>query len=227
MNEAQITQTAISWVRRARAGDQVAMAALKKARVDVESGRATAQARVAYQAAAKYIKANPTGKLAADARKLGAPAEMSAEATLVNTDPVAMLRKRRTDERPAMPRGYLRGLDNPDKITDTIIGAARYRDGMGACVVALAAGEPITSRTVTEIGASNFTTDARSAAFMHGAQFSGESDWNETAPQLPRDLRPCMLVGQCIGRAAKLQAVREPDSSISDYDPVIGWELGE
>lgn len=227
MNEAQVVQTAISWVRRARAGDQVAMAALKKTRVDVESGRATPQERIAFQAAAKYIKANPTSKIKSTAAKLGAPVEMSAEAILVDADAVSMLRKKSGDTRPFLPRGYLRGLDDPSKVADTVIGAARYRDGVGACVVTLAGSEPLTPETVATMGPVLFNTEAQGAAFAHGAQFSGEDDWNDTAPRLPRDLRPCMLVGQCIGRAMKLQALRQPDSSISDYDPLIGWELGE
>lgn len=227
MNEAQVAQTAVSWVKRARAGDQVAMAALKKTRIEVESGKANARTKLAYQAAAKYIKSNPTSKIKSTAAQLGAPVEMSSEAILVDADAVSMLRKKGSDNRPFMPRGYLRNIDDPSKVAETVIGAQKYRDGMGACVVALAGGEPLTPESVARMGPVLFTTESQGAAFAHGAQFSGEADWNEAAPALPRDLRPCLLVGQCVGRAMRLQALRQPDSSISDYDPIIGWELGE
>lgn len=227
MNDAQVAAQAVSWVNRARAGDQVAMADLKKARILVESGKANRRTKIVFEAAAKYIKSNPASGVTAAAQKLGAPAEMSNEAILVDADAVSMLRKKGSDGRPFMPRGYLRNIDDPTKVADAIIGAQRYRDGMGACVVAMAGGETLTPESVAKMGPVLFALEAQGAAFVHGAQFSGEADWNETAPQLPRDLRPCLLVGQCVGRAMRLQALRQPDSSISDYDPVIGWELGE
>jgi hypothetical protein len=33
--------------------------------------------------------------------------------------------------------------------------------------------------------------------------------------------------GKVVGMARKLQAVRMPGSRISDYSPMVGWELGE
>lgn len=33
--------------------------------------------------------------------------------------------------------------------------------------------------------------------------------------------------GKIVAKARKLQAVREPNSRVSDYSPIIGWELGE
>lgn len=227
MNATQVAQTAVSWVRRARAGDQVAMAALRKTRVDVESGKATPQERIAYQAASKYIKANPVGKSSSEARRLGAPVEMSAEGALVDADATTMLRRRRADNRPPIPRGLLRGLGNAETLAETVMGASQYKDGTGACVVALAAGAPLVPAAIDQISTGSKFGEPQSAAFAHGARFCGEADWAEAAPAMPRELRPCMLVGQCVGRAAKLQALRQPDSTISDYDPIIGWELGE
>lgn len=225
MNEAQVTQTAVSWVRRARAGDQVAMAALKKARIDVETGKATPRTRLAYQAAAKYIRTHPAEKYTAAARQLGAPVEMSSEATLLtDSDATAMLRRKRTDDKkPPLPKGYLQILNDPSQLHAAVIGAAQYRDGVGAAVVALAAGEPISKHKVRQLG--GIYPAAKGAAFMHGAQFSGEDDWNAAAPKMPRDLQACMLVGQCVGRAYKLQQLRREESDINDWDPVVGWEL--
>ena len=36
-----------------------------------------------------------------------------------------------------------------------------------------------------------------------------------------------MMMGESFGMAQKIQAVRLPNSKISDFDPATGWELGE
>ena len=225
--KSQLTKVAISWVNRSRAGDQVATAALQEAKRSALAPGATPQQKFIHQVAASYIKQNPQAKLSREAASLGAPPEMSAEATLIEADPVGMLRKRRGDHRPMLPRGALEGVFNPDKMKATILASQAYRDGMGACVVAMAAGPSLSPKAIGEIGASHYTSDAETQAFFHGAQFCSDEAWQEAASELPRDLRPALMVGQCLGRVCRLQAVRQPDSNISDFDPIIGWELGE
>ena len=65
------------------------------------------------------------------------------------------------------------------------------------------------------------------AVFFHGVRFPTEASWKEVAPHLDPPMRRCLAVGQCVGRARRLQAVRMPRSRISGYSEVAGWELGE
>lgn len=63
--------------------------------------------------------------------------------------------------------------------------------------------------------------------YLYGVQFCSDDDWQRAAPRLQGPMRLCMMIGQCVGRARKLQAIRMPKSSISRFSEVAGWELGE
>jgi hypothetical protein len=44
---------------------------------------------------------------------------------------------------------------------------------------------------------------------------------------LPHGLHPAMHAGKVVGLARQIQALRTPGTLISEFDPIVGWELGE
>jgi hypothetical protein len=98
---------------------------------------------------------------------------------------------------------------------------------MPAAAAVLASGPLLTNPVIQDLGTANFGSEEPAAVFFHGVRFPTEASWKEVAPHLDPPMRRCLAVGQCVGRARRLQAVRMPRSRISGYSEVAGWELGE
>lgn len=226
MNTALATQAA-SYVRRARAGDENAMAML--ARIGDESRRGNKRAAAAFVAMKDYIDRNPAQ-----------PFTLGAESAIIVDTPASLVRQSaevlalpppakvdREKSKPTLPRGIFDKLFDPEDFALTVVRACGYRNGLPAAAVVLAGGPLLTKPVVQQIGASSFGSDESTATFFHGVKFSGEESWNEVAPHLDPPLRRCLAIGQCVGRARRIQAVRMAKSPISAYSEVAGWELGE
>lgn len=204
-------------VRRARAGDENAMATL--VRIGEEARKGTnARAQAAFAAVKRFIDQNPAKDfvLGAEPPAIAQPAELQPPPQI---DPE--LRK------PPLPRGALDSLFDSDQFAIVVLNATRYRHGLNAAAAVLAAGPLLTQDVVQELGLSQFGSDESSAVFFHGVKNSSEQAWRETAPQLDAPMRRCLAIGQCVGRARRIQAVRTAGMPISVLSPVAGWELGE
>ncbi len=221
-----LAQAAASHVRRARAGDENAMAQL--ARIGQEARKGNNQRAIASFAAVKeYIDRNPAQPfvlgaeapiiVAAPKAKKGAPAPVSTALALPDPE----LRK------PPLPRGIFDRIFEPDYFALVIVRACAFRYGLPAAAAVLASGPPLTNPVIHTLGTSNFGSEESTAVFFHGVKFSGDETWKEVAPHLDPPLRRCLAVGQCVGRARKIQAVRMPRSHIGGLSEVAGWELGE
>jgi hypothetical protein len=108
-----------------------------------------------------------------------------------------------------------------------VVRACQYKKGLAAAAVVLASGPSITKDVVQDIGNSSFGSEEATAAFLHGVRFCTDTDLREAGKSFPTDLRRPFVIGQCVGRAWRLQAVRRPGSKISTYAPVAAWEMGE
>ncbi len=221
---ALIEQKAVELVRRARAGDQNAMGMIKQiggaarqkpsAAITPKDRDRIARARAAFAAIRRYIETHPAtaaaaGLFGADSRLAAAP----------KRDPELA--------KPMLPKGIFDALFDPERFEIIVVRACKYRHGLPAAAVVLASGPPLVMETVNEIGLSTFGSDARTACFIHGVRFCGEQDWAKAAPSLDGPQRRALVVGQCVGRARRLQMLRQPNSQIGRYAPSIGWELGE
>lgn len=219
---AVVNDSAVGLVRRARAGDQNATAMLL--RIGEEARKGGQRAIAAFQAAKNFIDQNPSQ-----------PFELGGESTLpalIADGPVAaeaapLAQVDPEKKKPPLPRGIFATLFKPDWTALTIVRACGFRNGMPAAAAVLASGEPLTNPVVRRFGAENFGSEEATAVFFHGVRNPSLESWNEVAPSLDVPLRRCLAIGQCIGRARKLQAVRQKGSTISQYDPDIGWEMGE
>lgn len=80
--------------------------------------------------------------------------------------------------------------------------------------VALSHGPVLTNHRVRE-GLGQFGGEARNAAQFGMSHLESESKRND------------VKAGQILGHARRLQAVRMRESSLTKFDPVVGWELGE
>jgi hypothetical protein len=63
--------------------------------------------------------------------------------------------------------------------------------------------------------------------FFHGVKNCSDEELRRTGKNLDDYLRKPLIIGQCIGRAWRIQAVRRAGSRIGAYSPAVGWEMGE
>jgi hypothetical protein len=73
-----------------------------------------------------------------------------------------------------------------------------------------------------------FGSEDEQKLFAHGLKkFRHDKKIKKHAKCLPGDKASALLMGCDIGHARNIQRVRLPQSMISDFSPIIGWELGE
>jgi len=216
---ASFADAAAGLVRRTRAGDQIARATIYRIGEETRKG-SNPRAREAFALVQRYIADHPATQFV-----------LGTEPPIVMDPPKVQARRRVDPEarKPPLPRGILDGLFDADQFGISILRAAQYRHGLRAAATVLAGGPLLGNDTVKQIGVSQFGDErgAPTQLFFYGVQFCGEDMWKETAPALDPNGRRCLAIGQCVGAARKLQAVRMPRSRISAYSEVAGWELGE
>jgi hypothetical protein len=127
---------------------------------------------------------------------------------------------------PSLPRGSLSRIFDLEDMPIVVAKACRYRDGLGAAALVLAGGPEITREKVQEMALSLFGSDDASTAFLFGVKNPTDEDREEIAEELDVDLRAPLVAGQCVGRAIRIQQVRQ-GYPIGIYDLMAGWELGE
>ena len=227
---ASLVDHAASLVRRTRAGDQNAQATLYRIGEESRKG-ANPRAAAIARAIKQYIDQNPPKDfvLGAEPALLADTPEGASQSTAlaVRAAPGKLTAAQIEAKKPAIPRGLFDKLFDPEFFALVIVRACGYKNGLPAAAVVLASGPLLTAPVVQQLGISQFGSDESSAVFFHGVKFSSEDTWAEVAPHLDPFMKRCLAVGQCVGRARKIQAVRMPKSSISNYSPVAGWELGE
>lgn len=236
---AQFVDQAAGLVKRTRAGDQNAQATIYRIGEEARKGK---NRRVVAMAAAikQYMDTHPAVEFTLGAEPAiiaatpQAPPKQKQQSTALAVSPRAALatqkdRRRAAIEarKPPLPRGIFDRLFDPEHFSLVIVRACQYRNGLPAAAVVLASGPPLTGHAIRELGYSQFGSDEASSIFFHGVKFHGEDAWNEVAPHIDPSLRRSLAVGQCVGRARRIQAVRMPKSQISAYSLVAGWELGE
>jgi hypothetical protein len=227
-----VDQTAASLVRRSRAGDQNATATLY--RIGEEARKGGSRAVTAFQSAKAYIEGNPEIPFtlgAEPAAIMDAPrpgtSTASSSTAMVPYKPAPPTAKELEMRKPVLPRGFFDKLFHPEWAPLVMIKAHQYRHGAPAAAAVLASGPPLTNQAIQQFGASQFGSEESTQVFYHGVRFPDDAAWKEVAPHLDVPLRRCLAIGQCVGRARRLQQVRQQGSSISSFSPTIGWELGE
>jgi hypothetical protein len=93
-------------------------------------------------------------------------------------------------------------------------------------VIMLANGPTLIKSGRARAIAQSYPTATERHAFCLARRYAGQANPAERSTLHPR-LQNAMMVGDCFGIAQKIQALRLPDSRISDFDPAVGWELGE
>jgi hypothetical protein len=218
---------AASLVRRTRAGDQNAQAMIYRIGEESRKGNNTRAAAIAL-AIKQFIEKNPPKDFVLGAEPaLLANTPQESTALAARAAPAKLTAAQIEARKPPIPRGLLDKLFDPELFALVIVRACSYRNGLPAAAVVLASGPPLTAAAVQQLGISQFGSDESSAVFFHGVKFCGEAAWAEVAPHLDPFMKRCLAVGQCVGRARRIQMVRLPRSAISNYSPVAGWELGE
>lgn len=170
-NSNQQREAARALVKRARAGDQIAMAMLSQTKKKADAGSPVAAAALMH--VKEYIHANPTNG------SFGNELSVSSR-----TDP-------------------------------NFWGSIWLANG------------PLLSDEMLRAFASNFSGE-ETAAFMFGFKHHGSQlDLDSAHHGLDEDQRKVLDIGRMFGEARALQYVRMPGARISEYQPVVGWELGE
>jgi hypothetical protein len=222
-----LLEESASLVRRARAGDQIAMALLWKVGQRARKGHARAQQ--AFAAVQQYIRENPTKPktFAKRSSLITAVSGIFGDNSEVASNPIPEKTVNPEFDKPVIPHGALDRIFDEDLFPGVVVRACRYQFGLSAAAVVLSTGPSLSLPIIQEIGMSQFGSDDNSACFFHGVKFTTDADWLEAAPRLDYVRRGCMVVGQCVGRARALQAARCPDSMLGRLSPGVGWELGE
>ena len=241
---ASISDHARSLVRRTRAGDQNAWAMIYRIGEEARRGgnrRAEAMAQAIKQQLAgatdNDMEMEDGPALIMDGPRTAAPHRKAAPASAsanMGADAPGRVHATARDKaaaieakKPPVPRGLFDGLHDPNQMAEVILNACKYRNGLQAAAVLLAAGPPLTNLRLGEICKTTFGSEESQGAFIHGVKHSDDQTWEELAPQLDLPLKRCLAIGQCLGRARRIQDLRRPKSRISDYSAVAGWELGE
>lgn len=206
---ASVQQVVGSWVRRANAGDQIAQAALLDAGEKARAG--DARFKPYYDAALALYKGKRTK--ADDTvlkRRWWHFGRFAGEDIVVRRiiDP--------EDSKSAVPKGAYDRLFDPTAFRDAIVDACQYRHGIDGAAVVLSTGPLLDDACVSALGSMQ---GPGADAFIHGVKFTGDP----VPATLDPEMRKCLIVGQCIGRARRLQMIRRGGK----LGGVIGWELGE
>ncbi len=232
----ELVDQAAGLVRRTRAGDQNAQATIYRIGEEARKGK---NRRVVAMAAAikQYMDTHPPVEFTLGAEPAiiaDTPQPTKQTSTALATTRRAPLVSQKDKakaaleaRKPPLPRGIFDRLFDPEHFALVIVHACKYRNGLPAAAVVLASGPPLTGHAIRELGYSQFGSDEASSIFFHGVKYHGEDAWNEVAPHIDPALRRSLAVGQCVGRARRIQAVRMPKSQISAYSLGAGWELGE
>lgn len=94
-------------------------------------------------------------------------------------------------------------------------------------IIVLANGAPLSRTTVQHI-ISAFPTDKHQKLFVYGLiRFRPTEGTKEIEKRLDAVSKSVLDTGRIFGEARAIQMVRLPGSSITKFDPMIGWELGE
>jgi len=225
-----LAEHAASIVRRARVGDQNAMALMRQVGKAAREG-SSAKAKKAYALMQKYINRNPAeargapgtgGLFGFGGDVAGLPPAPPAGIIEVSQEaPVSPAQK------PSLPRGAFDRIFDPDVFPVVVLRACKYQSGLPAAAVVLASGPSLTKDSVREMGLSSFGSEPASEAFFHGVKNCTDADLQEAGKLFDDYLKKPFLVGQCVGRAWRLQAIRRPNSRIGLYSTRAGWEMGE
>lgn len=75
---------------------------------------------------------------------------------------------------------------------------------------------------------SAFGSEQEQRAFHHGVNHHRhEKKIEKLAAKLPPKAAQALLAGTDVGNARAIQKLRHPKSRVSEFNPIIGWELGE
>ncbi len=227
MAAAELVDRAGALVRRSRAGDQNATATIYEIGQAARKGN-NSRASAIFQAIQNYVASNPFQPF-----RLGAGEVLVAKPSVAGeSDALALTPEKPTHRdiearKPPVPRGLYDKIFNPEERALAIVRAAKYRNGIAGAAAVLASGPLLTRQVVEEMGMTEFGSEESTATFFHGVKFPDEATWADVAPHLEPPLRRCFVIGQCVGRARKIQQVRQPGSQIGAFSQVAGWELGE
>lgn len=185
-------------VNRARQGDQNAMAMI--AQVREASLKGSPRAKIAFEGLTEYIKMNPAQPKAVMA---GFGAEVVEALQIVDpknpTPPEAV-----PTALAVLPNGGKKAVD--------------------AGSILLASGPPISSQMISAMGQGIHPAARRIFYFCIAKCGSGA---NKMVAEAPAGLKTLAMAGRCVGYALKIQMVRLPESIISQFSKMAGWELGE
>lgn len=219
---AQLARAASELVNRANAGDQNARATIQRVALVARSGRSQ-RAMITAAFIDKYARAYK-GNFVLCPNKPSWKRVSTKKAKTPRAVFAGVMSEPDKGKKP-VPMGLLGNVREVDKMVPTIAKASKYRYGLNSAALVLANGPILTKETLVEIGNSCFGSDLASETYLLGVK--DPNAWRELAPKLdPTDRLP-LAVGQCVGKALRIQAIRGEGCPMSTFDPVIGWELGE
>jgi len=192
-----VIEAAKEVVERARAGDQNAMAMIVAVRDSAIQGSEKAQR--AQREILEYIRKHPMQVADTFAHSHVGDDAKQALAYVSKRGPVI-----------GLVALFIIGSDSPDAMLNGSI--------------LLANGPALTNPRISAIGSAIEDDDER-RLFYAGVCFKRIPP--TLLQQCIPEKRPIVNAGKCVGLARAIQEVRAPNSSLSKFSPVVGWEHGE
>lgn len=220
--QAQIAQEAAALVNRANAGDQNAMAMIRRIGEEARAGRSQ-RALVA----AAYVEGYAKRASSQPFQLCPTPPQWKRVTTGAKKTRAVfsgIMNEPDKGKKP-LPKGALEGVTSKDGMVKSIVKAFKFRYGANAAALKLSKGPVLSQESILEIGSSCFGSDSGSEIFLYAVK--NPDGCGVLAPNLDAPGKGALAVGQVVGKALRLQAIRGEGCPISAYDAVIGWELGE
>jgi hypothetical protein len=105
--------------------------------------------------------------------------------------------------------------------------AAKTRPVVFRACIELANGPPLTNSRIEDIAAS-FGEEKERKLFLFGVvKFRNGKLIDNLTKKVGAEGKPILELAKSVGTARSIQNVRRPNSVISNYSPMVGWELGE
>jgi hypothetical protein len=214
-----MTAAAGDLVQRARQGDQNAMAMLMMVRKSARRGNA--RAKRAYGLLTTYAKSHPPVAFGSAAAPKQLPMRAGASAP-TDTRVASSLREAVTVKNP---------LHYSSAVTSLVPSIGKTPRDLVVGAVILANGPLLVNPRIEHLS-TTFGSDAEKKAFDYGVIRSKNPTriklvMNQMLAGQPEEIREAMQVGCVVGMARAIQQVRMPNSRITDFSSMAGWELGE
>lgn len=127
-----------------------------------------------------------------------------------------------------IPVGLIHALhtEQGQRLINAVKRAVQYTGGAEAAAIILANRVPLTQTRISYL-ASDFGSEDEAQIFTFGIMQPSAKASGPLKQKLAPMGNVCLEAGRCFGYARAIQLVRLPQTRVSRFNSMVGWELGE